>query len=150
MGHKAGVIACDGTVVFTHAKAAGEVIDYPDAADRAVPVNEGRRAEGLTDESFIAVLPFGHKGLLIVFENMDIGAFAREKGLDNKIAHGRGGVNVMKPRGQEVGVFWVAFPQEGQDAFVGENHFPGWFEEGGVALGQIGGERVAHHMFPWV
>lgn len=81
---------------------------------------------------------------------LDVGPFPREERLAHPaLWHGFTWVGIQVGR-KQIGVAFVEFPQQRQDAFVGEDGLPGGFEELRVTLGDRSAEGFVEDEFPGV
>ena len=117
-----------------------------------VAVEEGRIAKGLADVAPLAIAAVDDVGRAVALvDQFDIVAFAREQ----RLAHiggpqgGFGGI-ALEIGFQQIGVAFVAFPQQGQDGLVGQDALPGRLKDADVGRGQGRGVFIAQHLFPGV
>ena len=147
VGDEGAEVVGDGAGGFADAEAAGVLVDHPEAED-GVALGVGLQVVGEDD--------FGGEGLADLFavvgtgggedgggvaDERDVGAFAGGEGFADVVAHA---VRPIEVGLEEKLVMGVELPEDGEDAFVGEEHLPDGLDPAGAG---VGGEGVGAELF---
>jgi hypothetical protein len=115
-------------------------------------VEDGVGSEGLDDLCAVVGPRSGGDGGVVADEG-DVGSFAGHEGFADVVAQGgRGGLVFCEVGFEEEFVIGVELPEDGQDAFVGEEHLPDGLDPSGAGVGVdgVGAELFLEHGLPGV
>src|SRR3990167_2450563 len=140
----------DQAVVLTYTDPRRLIADYPGANQRKAVAELRKRRELLKDKRRIGVGAVLFHDQAVSSLQLDIGTFPGEE----RLAHpafwygfARLGIQVRR---EQVRVTFVEFPQQRQDAFVGDDGFPGRFEKLRITLGNRCTEGLVEDELPGV
>ena len=130
----AGILG-NQAVVLAHTDPRGLIADHPGTDQRVAIAKLWQRRELLKDKRRIRVGPILFHDQTIRCLQLDVGAFPREEWLAHPTLGHRFVRVGIQVGGEQVRMTFVEFPQQRQDAFVGDDGFPGRFEKLRIALG---------------
>src|SRR5688500_1977031 len=150
MGHKSARVGGDRTVGLTETDSCRFTADDPTANYRVIPVEARQFGGPLVDVALFTVVTSRLHGITkSTAVDPDVGALTREQRLP-RVSPGQHLVGRLTVRFQQVGVTVIQLPENGQDALVRENHFPGRLDEQSAAARDMPAKRLVDDPFPRV